>query len=191
MMRSADHGRSSAQDDPWDEVWADYDAARGRAPLRAQVPKPARQGGGRAVVILLAAAAMLLGAFAFAASPRQAAGEIAAALRSDDRASLAGLVDWRALRHDGSPLAAPDGGFLASLSRSVEQHRATPEGLTALVQARVGPGWPEASVQATGLGTARLVLDSPSQPGRGIALSLGLQEILPPRWRVVAVEPLG
>ena len=190
MMRSTAAGRSSAEDDPWDEVWADYDAARGAIPPPVEAPRRAGPSG-RAFLLLLTVAAMLLAAYAFAASPRQAAGEIVSALRGTDRASLAALVDWQALRHGVSPSGGPDGGFLANLSRSVEQHQATPEGLAALVQARVGPGWPEAAVEATGLASARLVLAFPGQTGRGIALSLGLQEILPPRWRVVAVEPLG
>jgi hypothetical protein len=191
MMRPGFGGRSSALDDPWDEVWADYDAARRQGPSRVAAPTHARPRSGHGIMILLTILALLLAASAFAASSRQAARDIAAALRAVDRASLAALVDWRALQKDASPHMVPDGGFLASLSRSVEQHRATPDGLAALVHARVGPGWPDPAIEATGLATARLVLASTSQPGRGIALSLALQEVLPPRWRVVAVEPFG
>lgn len=189
-MRLKDGERSGARDDLWDEVWADYDASHGPTSLESEAPRRTMRGG-RAFLLLLTTAALLLAAYAFAASPRQAAQDILSALRGADPAGLDPLVDWQAIRHGASPPRMPDDGFLASLSRSVEQHRATPEGLAALVQARIGPARPEAAVQATGLASARLVLASPGQTGRGIAFSLGLQEILPPRWRIVAVEPLG
>ncbi|MBL6076506.1 hypothetical protein JMJ56_00730 [Belnapia sp. T18] len=183
--------RSSAQDDPWDEIWACYDAAHRPMPLNATAPVRARHRNGRVLLVLLGLLAFLAVAASAFAAPRQAAREVSAALRAADRASLAALVDWEALLHAAPPLAVPDNGFLAGLGRIVQQHRATPEGLAALVQARVGPGWPDPAIETTGLATARLVLASTSQPGRGVALSLALQDYLPPRWRVVAVEPFG
>ncbi len=190
-MRPGFAMRSSAQDDPWDEIWAGYDATHQPMPLHALAPIRARERNGRVLLVLLTILALLgMAASAFVA-PRQAARELAAALRASDRASLAALVDWQALLHAAPSLAAPEPGFLANLSRSVQQHRATPEGLVTLVQARIGPGWPDPEIETTGLATARLVLASTSEPGRGIALSLALQDYLPPRWRVVAVEPFG
>ncbi|CAA9285265.1 MAG: hypothetical protein AVDCRST_MAG27-4416 [uncultured Craurococcus sp.] len=198
-MRPGFATRSSAQEDPWDEIWAGYDAAHRPLPLHALAPvrgearAEARTWArnGRVLPVLLTMLALLgVAASAFAA-PRQAARELAAALRSADQASLAALVDWQALLQAPPLAAAEEAGFLASLSRSIHQQRATPEGLAALVQARVGPGWPDPAIETTGLASARLVLASTSQPGRGIALSLALQDYLPPRWRVVAVEPLG
>lgn len=194
-MRPGFATRSSAQEDPWDEIWAGYDAAHRPLPLHALAPVRAkvraRARNGRVLPVLLTMLALLgVAASAFAA-PRQAARELATALRSADRASLAALVDWQALLQAPPLPAVEEAGFLASLSRSIQQQRATPEGLAALVQARVGPGWPDPAIETTGLASARLVLASTSQPGRGIALSLALQDYLPPRWRVVSVEPLG
>jgi hypothetical protein len=190
MMRPGFAARSSVEQDPWDEIWAGYDATHRRMPPQAPAPTRARERKGRILPALLTLALLVMAASAFAA-PRQAARELAAALRAADRASLAALVDWQALRQAAPPLAAPGPGFLDGLSRSVQQHRATPEGLAALVQARVGPGWAEPAIETTGIATVRLVLASASQPGRGIALSLALQAWLPPRWRVVAVDPFG
>jgi hypothetical protein len=195
MMRPGFATRSSAQEDPWDEIWAGYDAAHRPLPLHALAPVRAevraRARNSRVLPVLLTMLALLgVTASAFAA-PRQAARELATALRSADRASLAALVDWQALLQAPPLPAVEEAGFLASLSRSIQQQRATPEGLAALVQARVGPGWPDPAIETTGLASARLVLASTSQPGRGIALSLALQDYLPPRWRVVSVEPLG
>jgi hypothetical protein len=191
MMRSAVAARSSGQDDPWDEIWAAYDLAQRPVPLHALAPSRARRRSGRLLLVLLTMATLLGMVASAIAAPRLAAREVAAALRAADRASLALLVDWRALIEAAPPPAMADGGFLAALGRSVHQRRATPDGLAALVHARVGPDWPVPAIETTGLATARLVLASTSQPGQGIALSLALQELLPPRWRVVAVEPFG
>ncbi|WP_043362611.1 hypothetical protein [Belnapia sp. F-4-1] len=191
MMRSGFDARSSAHDDLWDEVWAGYDAVHHPTRRQALAPTRARRRNGRVLLVLMTILALLAMAATAFAAPRQAAREVAVALRAADRASLTALVDWEALRHAAPPRAGPDIAFLASLSRSVQQHRATPEGLAALVQARVGPGWPDPAIETTGLATARLVLASTSQPGYGVVLSLALQEYLPPRWRVVAVEPFG
>ncbi len=191
MMRPGLAGRSSTQEDPWDEIWASYDAARQPVPLHAMVPIRTRERNCRVFLVLLTTLVLLLMVASAFAAPRLAARNLAAALRAADRTSLAALVDWHALLRAAPPLGAEEIDFVASLNRSVQQHQATPEGLTALVQARVGPGWPDLEIETTGLVTARLVLASPSQPGRGIALSLALQHYLPPRWRVVAVEPFG
>ncbi len=156
-----------------------------------------RRGRYRSVPVLLAASVvLLLAAGTYAAAPSHAVRGIIHAFHSADRAAVAAVVDWAALeRSHGFATAAagrqPADAFLAGLARTVRQRLATPEGLLALVQARAGSGWPPPELVITGFGTARLTLVGARQTGHGIALSLALREMLPPRWVVVAAEPLG
>lgn len=196
MMSAGLGTRSSFPDDAWDDVWERYDA-RQTAPLPVRPaplhPGQAHEGGRRTLRVAMMAGLLLLAVAAFAAAPLQAGRGIADAFRTADRAAILAAVDWPALRGAAPPSRAvtPAEQFLAGLTRIVQQHAATPEGLLAYVQARVGPGWPEPVIEATGFGTARLTLLSITEAGRGIALSLALRDILSPRWVVVAVEPLG
>ncbi|SDC21499.1 hypothetical protein SAMN04487779_1001259 [Belnapia rosea] len=184
--------RSSVRDDAWDEIWDAYDAGHPPAPSPALPParRPIRRTHG--LPLLLAGLILsLLAGTAVTAMPMQAARELVAVLRAADHSALAPMVDWPALLA-GLPSADPqEEDFLAALSHHVHRHAATPEGLVALMQARLGPVWPTPELAAVGFGTARLVLPAPGQPGRGIALSLALREMLPPRWKLVGVEPLG
>lgn len=197
MMGTGFGARSSFPEDTWDEVWDRYDARRmPSSPTWPVIPRQdqARDGRSRGVLVtMMAGVLLLLAAAIFAAAPLQAGRGIAHAFRTADRAAILSVVDWPALRAAVPPLpdGAPAERFLSGLIRIVQQHAATPEGLLAYVQARVGPGWPELSIEATGIGTARLTLLSTSEAGRGIALTLTLRYGLTPRWVVVAVEPLG
>ena len=184
-------------DEPWDavwqEVWDAYDARTRPAVPRPGARPPARAGRRRGPARLLLAGSLgilLLAATAYAAAPARSAPGIAAAFHSADREAIAALVDWAALR-DGAtapaPPATPAEAYLAGLARMVRQRTGTPEGLLALVQARIGLGSPRPAVEITGLGTARLTLSGAA--GRGIAFGLELRDALPPRWMVVAVEP--
>ncbi|MDN3565519.1 hypothetical protein ACFQY5_14480 [Paeniroseomonas aquatica] len=187
--------RADFPEQAWNEVWSLYDARMAAtAPARPVVPQPTacrRHGRMRAA---LAAVALLLplAAAGFAMAALQSAQGIAEAFRQADRAAVAAAVDWPALRTamPPPPATTPAGHFLAGLHRIVQQQMATPEGLLALVQGRAGPGWPAPRLEPTGIRTARLTLLSTAEAGRGIALSLALRPDLPPRWRVVAVEPL-
>ncbi len=184
--------RSSVRDDLWDEIWDAYDA--GHPPAPAPAPQPARQRlrRTRGLPLLLACLILsLLAGTAVTAMPMQAARELVAVLRAADHDALAPMVDWPALLAGLPPAEPREEGFLAALSQHVHRHAATPEGLVALMQARLGPVWPTPELAAIGFGTARLVLPAPGQPGSGIALSLALREMLPPRWKLVRVEPLG
>lgn len=198
MMGSGPGSRSSFPEDAWDDVWDRYDARQTPSPpIRPATLHQAQAGGGRGRVflgILMAGLLLLLAVTAFAAAPFQAGRGIADAFRTADRAAIFSVVDWPALRGAAPPpppSIATTEQFLSGLTRIVQRHAATPEGLLAYVQARVGPGWPEPSIEATGFGTARLTLLSTTEAGRGIALSLAWRESLPPRWMVVAAEPLG
>ncbi|RYJ03849.1 MAG: DUF2939 domain-containing protein [Acetobacteraceae bacterium] len=197
MMSLGAGSRSSFPDDTWDEVWDSYDARQAPSlPVRpaSLQQEQTREGRGRVLLVAMTAAVLLLlAATAFAAAPLQAARGIADAFRTADRAGVQAVVDWSALRGIAPPPPAvtPAEHFLSGLTRIVQQHAATPEGLLAYAQARIGPGWPEPLIEATGFGTARLTLLSTTQAGRGIALSLALRDSLPLRWVVVAVEPLG
>ncbi|MBL6454939.1 DUF2939 domain-containing protein [Belnapia sp. T6] len=189
MMTRSLGARSSASDDPWDEVWANFDARQPQAPPPAVLDRMAsRARNGRVGLVLLTAASLVLLVATAYAAPLRAAGGIAEALRGGDRAAVEALVDWRALRAAPHPPAHP---FLGRLEEIVQQRLGTPEGLLALAEARLGPAWPAPQMEPTGLGRARLILAGPGQPGRGLALSLACQGWLPPRWRVVGVEPLG
>lgn len=203
MMRAAIAGRQRLPNDSWDliwnEVWADYDA-RHAPPAALQPHAVAHRGRGRGrdrlVPALLAAfVVLLLAAGAYAAAPIHAVRGIIHAFHSADRAAVAAVVDWAALETSyGFATTAgpqPANAFLARLARTVRQRLATPEGLLALVQTRADSGWPPPELVITGFGTARLTLVGTRQPGHGIALSLALREMLPPRWVVVAAEPLG
>jgi hypothetical protein len=200
MMRAAIAGRQRLLNDSWDliwnEVWADYDA-RHAPPAALQPHAVAYRRRDQSVPVLLAAfVVLLLAAGAYAAAPVHAVRGIIHAFHSADRAAVAAVVDWAALENShGFAIAAagpqPANAFLAGLARIVRQRLATPEGLLALVQARAGSGWPPPELVITGFGTARLILVGTRQPGHGIALSLALREMLPPRWVVVAAEPLG
>lgn len=197
MMAIGIDSRSRFPDDIWDEVWDSYDTRHAASlPVRPasllQVQARERRGS----VLLIAttvAILLLLAATAFAAAQLEAARGIANAFRIADRAAVQAVVDWSALRSAAppSPAVTPAEHFLAGLTRIVQLHAATPEGLLAYVQARVGPGWPEPQIETTGLGTARLTLLSTTDLDRGITLSLALRPSLPPRWAVVAVDPLG
>lgn len=203
MMRAAIAGRQRLPNDSWDliwnEVWADYDARHAPpAALQPHAVAHRRRGRGRdrSVPVLLAAIiVLLLSAGAYAAAPVHAVRGIIHAFHSADRAAVAAVVDWAALEssHGFATAAGPQpaNAFLAGLARTVRQRLATPEGLLALVQARAGSGWPPPELVITGFGTARLTLVGARQPDHGIALSLALREMLPPRWVVVAAEPLG
>lgn len=197
MMVTGLSTRSSFPADAWDDVWDRYDA-RGipSLPARPAVPQQdqARDRRSRIVLVtMMAGLALLLAVTAFAAAPFQAGRGIADAFRTADRAAILSVVDWPALRGTAPPLPAitPAEQFLSGLTRIVQQHAATPEGLLAYVQTRVGPGWPEPLIEATGFGTARLTLLSTTEAGRGIVLSLALRASLPLHWVVVAAEPLG
>jgi hypothetical protein len=209
MMRALIAGRRRLPNDSWDliwnEVWADYDARHGPpAVLLPQAHQAARRGSSqrrdRSVLVLLTALViLLLAASAYAAAPVHAVRGIINAFRSADRTAVAAVVDWAAMEMApafaitawSQPAGAPAEAFLAKLEQTVRLRLATPEGLLALVQARAGSGWPPPELATTGLGTARLTLMGAGQSGRGIALSLALREMLPPRWVVVAAEPLG
>lgn len=197
MMGTGLGSRSSFPQDAWDDVWDRYDA-RQTPPLPARPDilhqDQMRDGCSRSVLVaIMAGLLLLLVITAFASSPLQAGRGIADAFRTADRTAIVSVVDWPALR--GTTLSLPAGTpaerFLSGLTRIVQEHAAMPEGLLAYVQARVGPGWPEPLIEATGFGTARLTLLSNTEPGRGIALSLARRDSLSPRWVVVAVEPLG
>lgn len=195
-MPRASIARSGCPENVWDEVWAHYDAGIALPPPPGpMVPRQDRAGRRRSRMVpaaMTAAVLLMLAATAFAAAPLQAARGIADAFRSADRAAVLAAVDWSALRlaMPDPPATTPAERFLAGLSRIVQQQVATPDGLLALVQGRVGPGLPESHIEATGFGTARLTLLSTTEADRGVALSLALRDSLPPRWLVVAVEPV-
>lgn len=194
MMGTGLGSRSSFPPDAWDDVWDRYDARQSPARPDTLHQGRTRDGRGRGfLVAMVAGLLLLLTITAFAAAPLQAGRGIAEAFRTADRAAILAVVHWPALRGTAPPLpaATPAERFLSGLTRIVQQHAATPEGLLAYVQARVGPGWPEPSIETTGFGTARLTLLSTTEAGRGVALSLALRDRLSPRWVVVAVEPLG
>jgi hypothetical protein len=197
MMGTGLSSRSSFPQDAWDDVWDRYDARQTPSlPARPDILHQDQTRDGCRCGILVAIMAgllLLLAITAFAAAPLQAGRSITDAFRTADRAAIRSVVDWPALRGPVLPLPAgtPAERFLSGLTRIVQQHAATPEGLLAYVQASVGPGWPEPLIETTGFGTARLTLLSTTEAGRGVTLSLALRDSLSPRWMVVAVEPLG
>lgn len=197
MMGTGITSWSSFPQDAWDDVWDRYDARQTPSlPARPDIlhQDQTRDGCSRGILVAIMAGLLLLLAItAFAAAPLQASRSIADAFRTADRAAILAVVDWPALRGPVPPLPVGTSAerFLSGLTRIVQQHAATPEGLLAYVQARVGPGWPEPLIEATGFGTAHLTLLSTTEAGRGVTLSLALRDSLSPRWMVVAVEPLG
>lgn len=191
----------------WDQVWAEYDVRRGKAPApppRPQAPAGRSRRGaawGRRLRGL-AALGIVCGATAFATAPILTAARVGQALAAGDVAGLEAAVDWQTLSpalRQGMDAAVRDSGggaaaFLAGMADEMAQGMATPQGLLAVMRERLPAGTGVGGMAMIGAirpvegGRWQVALHAPGESREALTVTLALRDALSWRWRVVGVE---
>lgn len=180
--------------DPWDEVWAEYDARQPAAAPRAPAaPRRARRWPWRGTALAAAVAS-----FALLATPMAAAVNLVHAVQARDVPAVAALLDRPALagaledalRRDAAT-HLPDGlpPFLDAMAGEVAQRLAAPEGLAAALAPRGGSAPAHhviRDVVPLGLDRWAVTLADPARPQRRAEVTLSLAG--PLRWQVIGVS---
>lgn len=199
--------------DSWDEVWAEYDARHAAAVAMASPAAAAQPVAGtaarphRGIAGWMAILFVALPFIAYSVLPVMRAVELGAQLGAGNAQALIDQVDWTAvrgglsqsLRAEASAATAgraandPTVRYLMGMADGMADRMATPDGLTRLVQTRLGSDaaaanpWAVArdGLRPTSTTTAELDWAPATAAEGGVTLQLALQEDM--KWRVTGI----